>query len=470
MQYSIGSKERPLHVAIIGSGPSGFYTAEDLFKKEDFFVEVDMFERLPTPYGLVRAGVAPDHQKIKSVTKIYNNIAHLPQFRFWGNVKFGTDITKAELLGHFDAIIYAFGAQSDRKLAIKGENLRGNYSATEFVGWYNGHPDYRDIKFDFSCSDVAIIGMGNVAIDIARILARTENELSHTDIAEHAQDQFRNSKIENIYLIARRGPMQAAFTPVGTKSMLNMEEAAAYVNPAELKLEIESEKIIKETNDKRIIQNLKFLGAISKNDISSAAIKIQFLFRRSPLEIYGENGEIEGIKIVKNELFKDDYGNLKARATDVSEDLRVKMVFRSIGYKVNQIPDVPFDDKKGVIANENGRVVDEATRDIHPHEYVVGWAKRGPTGIIGTNKSDAIKTNELLIEDFKDKQSECWSNSHSRIIKKFLKSKKVNYVPFEDWRILDQIEIDEGEKKSKPREKITSVADMLNVIEKQKGL
>lgn len=468
MNYFIGSNERPLNVAVIGSGPSGFYIAESLLRQKELCVEIDMFESLPTPYGLVRAGVAPDHQQIKSVSKVYEKIAKLPQFRFWGNVHFGKDIQKAEILEYFDVVVYAVGAQSDRSIGIPGEELRGSYSATEFVGWYNGHPDYEHLTFDFSTQCVAVIGMGNVAMDIARILARTNEELSKTDIAKHALEQLAQSKIRNIYLIARRGPMQSAFTSAGTKEIPNLSKAVAVVDPSELKLEDVSKKILEDTKEKRIIQNLEFLDKISKNQESSQLRSIRFLFRRSPLEILGKDGVVNGLKIVKNELFQDEFGALKSRATEVSDDLEVGLVFRSIGYKVKPLPGVSFDSHRGVIANKNGRVVDAVSGKICPREYVVGWAKRGPTGIIGTNKSDAVETARLLLEDHKNQQAETMNDSQIHIIIKMLQSKKIRFVPFEDWKIIDKVEIEDGEKKSKPREKITTVKEMLEII-REKG-
>ncbi len=464
MALSIGSKSRPLTAAIIGSGPSGFYAADHLLKQEDLHVEVDMFDKLPTPYGLVRAGVAPDHQQIKSVSKIFEKLAQNSSFRFWGNVEFGKDVLKYEFFKYFDAIIYAVGTQSDRTMNIKGEDLVGSFSATEFVGWYNGHPDYRDLKIDFSSVNIAIIGMGNVAIDIARILAKSTEELSKTDIAQHALDQLTENKIKNIYLIARRGPMQAAFTPAGTKELFKMAEAIAYVNSEELKIEEETKKIIEETKEKRIIQNLQFLEQISKNDPTQHKKVIHFLFRRSPLELYGINKKVTGVKIVKNELFQDDFGNLKAKATDVCEDFSTSLVFRSIGYKTQPMQDVPFDDKKGIIANKDGRVFDLKNNKVIKSEYVTGWAKRGPSGVIGTNKPDSVETVNFLLEDFKNKTAEKFIDSQEFIIHSWLESKNVRFVPFEQWQILDSHEKEIGESRDKPREKVTSIEEMLEII------
>lgn len=464
MIVEIGSVSRPLAVAIIGSGPSGFYAAEHLLKQEILNIEVDMFERLPTPYGLVRAGVAPDHQQIKSVQKVYDKVAQNDHYRFWGNVTFGKDLLKSDFLKYFDAIIYAVGAQSDRSMNIKGEELKGSFSATEFVGWYNGHPDYKSLKFDFSGENVVIIGIGNVAIDVARILAKTVKELANTDIAQHALDQLAGSKIKNIYLVARRGPLQSAFTPAGTKGLLNMTEAVAYVNPNELIIEEETKKIIEDTNDKRILQNLKFLDQISTNNPNEYNRVVQFLFRRSPIEIFSTNNKVSGISIVKNELFEDEQGFLNARATDVCENINTHMVFRSIGYKLDAIKDVPHDNRKGIISNINGRVFDSENNKILKNEYVTGWAKRGPSGVIGTNKPDATETVNYLLEDFKNQKAEKFNKSQAIRIEKWLDNNNINYVPFNKWLILDSYEVESGLSKEKPREKITSVKEMLNII------
>lgn len=465
MDIAIGSQNRPLTVAIIGSGPSGFYAADHLIKQDNINIEVDMFDKLPTPYGLVRAGVAPDHQQIKSVTKIYEKLAQNEKFRFWGNIELGKDIPKSEFLNYFDAIIYAVGAQTDRKMNIDGENLKGCHSATDFVGWYNGHPEYKKLEFDFSSKNVIIIGIGNVALDIARIMAKTVEELSKTDIAQHALNKLSKSKIKNIYVIARRGPLQAAFTSAGTKELVHMTEAAAYVNPDELKLEEETGNIISQTSDKRIIQNLQFLEQISNNNPSYYSKIIRFLFRRSPLEIYGNNNEVSGIKIVKNELFKDEFGKLKAKATDVVEDIPAGLIFSSIGYMVNPLPEIPFDKARGTIANINGRVYDLNTKTIVKNEYVTGWAKRGANGVIGTNKPDSIETVDLLLKDFKNETGgDLPSNQKSRI-EMWLKSKKLNFVKFDQWKLLDNYETDLGESKNKPREKVTSINEMLKIIQ-----
>ncbi|MBF0278177.1 MAG: FAD-dependent oxidoreductase [SAR324 cluster bacterium] len=464
MKYQIGSENRPLSVAIIGSGPSAFYAAGDLLNRTELNVQVDMFDRLPTPYGLVRGGVAPDHQRIKNVTKIYERIASLPQFRFWGNVNFGTDISREEILKHFDCIVYAVGAKSDRQMGIPGEQLIGSYSATEFVGWYNGHPDYLDAQFDFSVEKVAIIGMGNVAIDVARILAKTPEELASTDIADYALEALKNSRVKNIYVIGRRGPVQAAFTSPEAKEMLELEQTEVIVDPEVLKLDGASQRFLDTTKNRDTVRTMEILQRIAGTEPEGKPRQLHLMFQYSPLEIYGSNERVSGIKLVKNKLVEGEGGRIKAEETGIIEELPVGLVLRSIGYKGVALPGVSFDEREGIIPNHNGRVVDERTKEICSREYVVGWAKRGPTGVIGTNKPDAIETTQHLLEDFRGQTAEAPEELKRESIEAWLKSKKIEYVTFEGWKRLDQHEIDEGAKKGKPRQKTTKIEDMLKII------
>lgn len=467
MSELIGTEKRPLSIAIIGSGPSGFYAAEALLKNSNIIAEVDMFEYLPTPYGLVRAGVAPDHQQIKAVAKVYDRIAHMDRFRFWGNVQFGKDITREEILDTFDTVIYAIGAQSDRAMGIPGEDLKGSHSATEFVAWYNGHPDYKDHSFDLSQEHVTIIGVGNVALDIARILALTPAEIAKTDIPHHVQEQLQQSKVKEINLIARRGPMQAAFTNTGTRELPHLEGAVAVVDRDELILEEQSEQIIEETQDKRIIQNLDFLNSISNNIPEANKKTIRFLFRRSPQEIIGADS-VEAVTIVHNELFADEHGKIHLEMTDVQEEIESGLVFRSIGYRVKPIDGIQADSARGVVSNVEGRVTDVESKEVLDGEYVVGWAKRGASGVIGTNKPDSYATVEKLIEDISGKSAEPEETKQVDKVTALLNSKEIHYVPFEDWKILDEIEVIEGSNREKPREKIVTVSDMLTKIKENK--
>ncbi|OMH37945.1 FAD-dependent oxidoreductase [Motiliproteus sp. MSK22-1] len=462
--YSLGSKDRPLKAAIIGSGPSGFYAAEGLLKKEGLWAEVDMFEYLPTPYGLVRAGVAPDHQSIKSITGIYDRIAHLPNFCFWGNVDIGQDISVDELEARFDLIIFAIGAQSDRAMCIKGEELKGCHSATAFVGWYNGHPDFRDYPIDLSGKRAVIIGMGNVATDIARILALSPAEMAKTDLADYAVQALSQSQLEEIEIVARRGPLQAAFTPVGVRKFPTLENATICVDPAELKLEAVSQTLLEKTEDKRILRNMEFLNRIVDNQPVPNKKTIRFIFRHSPTEIIGKNGVVQGIRLARNELFENDCGDLKISPGDAGEIHKADLVFNSIGYQVKPLEGIQIDERKGVIANRDGRLIDRDTRQIIPNRYVVGWAKRGANGVIGTNKPDSLATLECLFEDLSQKKITDKSPTTKQTTEQWLTSKDIRFVQFEDWKKIDQEELSHGDRKGKPREKITTVEQMLATI------
>ncbi len=460
MQFVIGSEQRPLRVAIIGSGPAAFYAAADLLKQEAHVV-VDMFERLPTPYGLVRGGVAPDHQKIKNVAKIYERTALRPPFRFWGNVTFGEDIGRDELLHYFDCLIYAVGSQSDRQMGIAGEDLTGSYSATEFVGWYNGHPDYQDRTFDLSVDSVAVIGMGNVAVDVARILAKTPGELAQTDMAEHALEALEESRVRKIYMIARRGPVQAAFTPPEARELMELEQTVTLVDPNVLKLDPASECELESAKNKETLRNMEIIRKMALFSGEEKPRQLHLMFQYSPVELFENDGRVCGIKLVKNELIQEDGGRIQARPLDEYEELPVGLVFRSIGYKGVALPGVPFDERNGVIPNQGGRVMDPQTRSELPREYVVGWAKRGPSGVIGTNKPDAGETARALLQDYVNRKAEADERCQPEAVENWLKSKNIRWVSFTDWKKIDEAEIEAGNPKGKPREKFTTIEAML---------
>ena len=463
MRFVIGSEQRPLRVAIIGSGPAAFYAAADLLK-QDAHIVVDMFERLPTPYGLVRGGVAPDHQKIKNVAKIYERIAMQPQFRFWGNVTFGEDIKRNELLHYFDCLIYAVGSQSDRQMGIAGEDLIGSYSATEFVGWYNGHPDYQDRAFDLSVESVAVIGMGNVAVDVARILAKTPKELSQTDMAQYAMDALKQSQVQKIYMIARRGPVQAAFSPPEARELMELEQTVTLVDPDVLKLDAVSEHELESTKHKDTIRNIGIMRKMAQFSGEEKPRQLHLMFQYSPVELFENDGRVCGIKLVKNELIQDEKGRINARPVEEYLEMSVGLVFRSIGYKGVALPGVPFDERNGIIPNQGGRVLNPQNQSVQPREYVVGWAKRGPTGVIGTNKPDAGETVRALLIDYIDRKAEVTEACKPEAIEGWLKSKNIDWISFADWKKIDNLEIEAGNTKGKPREKFTTIEAMLRKI------
>ena len=456
------------NIAVIGSGPAGFYATGELFRQQSWSIKVDMIDRLPTPYGLVRGGVAPDHQKIKSVTKIYNRIAENENFRFFGNVEFGSDILRSDVLEFYDAVIYAVGSPSDRSLGIPGEELPGSHSATEFVAWYNGHPDFREHKFNLSVKDVFIIGMGNVALDVARILAKTPEELSKTDIADYALETLFESQIEDIWLVGRRGPLQAAFTPVEAREFLEMISADVMLEGGHLRLDMESQRILETDASKDTRKNIEILKQISEKNSSNKKKRVHFLFLASPLEILG-NDRVEKIRMVRNELVMQDDGILRPQATGDLMEENAGLIFRSIGYHGNPLVDVPFDHNTGTIPNECGQIIDEhKDKSLCTREYVAGWIKRGPTGVIGTNKQDAVETVHRLLETILQEQIEPRHQIDSSGFESLLKERNVDFVSFEDWKLLDEYETESGQAQERPRVKVTSIEKMLETIRDKK--
>jgi ferredoxin--NADP+ reductase len=465
---NVGTKENPLRVAIIGAGPTGFYTAEHLFKRKDLAVEIDMYDSLPTPFGLVRAGVAPDHQKIKSVTNLYTRIAQKPGYRFFGNVKFGKDITLEDLQDHYHQIVFCTGAQSDNYLNIPGADLEGHHPATEFVAWYNGHPDFRDRQFDLSQEKVAVIGVGNVAIDVARILSLSHDELAKTDIADYALEALSNSGVKEVYIIGRRGPVQAKFTTPEVKELGELEEADVFTLPEEMELDELSQKELESTADRGTARKVELLKSYADNKPTGKPKQLTLRFLVSPVEMYGdEQGRLTGMKLVKNELYATDAGTLRPAATDQFEELEAGLVFRSIGYRGVPLPGIPFNQSWGVIYNEEGRIIDPDTNKPIVGEYTAGWIKRGPSGVIGTNKPDALETVEKMMEDLKEGSYLHPSNPDAADALKMVEERQPDYFSFEDWEKLDEIEVARGEEQNRPRVKFTTVKEMMEAVGKQ---
>ncbi|HVO69438.1 MAG TPA: FAD-dependent oxidoreductase [Aggregatilineaceae bacterium] len=465
MTPTLGSNAHPLRIAIVGSGPSGFYTAEHLLKQDRWTVEIDMYDRLPTPFGLVRGGVAPDHAKIKSVTRVYDRTAAHPNFRFYGNVTFGTDITHADLTRYYHAIIYAVGAQTDRRLDIPGEDLAGSHAATEFVGWYNGHPDYRDLSFDLAQERVAVIGNGNVATDVVRMLARSEAELHTTDVADYALEELRQSRVREIYMLGRRGPVQARFTTPELKELGELTDSDIVVAPKELDLDPLSQEYLLSGEDHTAAHNFEILKQFSQSAPSGRPKKIILRFLVSPVELIGSD-HVEAIKVVKNQICERKHF-LSPCPTDEFETIPVGLVFRSIGYRGMPLPDVPFDEENGIIPNAQGRILDTDHRAI-AGEYVVGWIKRGPTGIIGTNKPDAQETAKQVLNDIaRGKLLDPVEPAHDAV-DAWLRGRGVHFVTYDDWRILDRLEIERGARIGRPRVKFTDVEEMLAMLGEHK--
>ena len=394
----IGTEETPLRVAIVGAGPSGFYAAEHILKDGDLHAQVDLFDRLPTPFGLVRGGVAPDHPKIKSVIRVYEKTAARDGFRFFGNVKIGHDIEVEELERLYHAIVFTVGCETDRQLGIPGEDLPGSHAATAFVGWYNAHPDYADREFDLSSERAVVIGNGNVAMDVARMLALTDHELRQTDTADHAIEALDAKQIREIVVLGRRGPVQAAFTNPEIKELGEMEDADVVVDPAEVELDPASQAFLESDEaDKTTKVNVETLKEFSQRKPEGKKQRIVLRFLASPVEIKGD-GKVESIVVGRNELVEEG-GTLRAKDTGEREELECGLVLRSVGYTGIPIEGVPFDEHRGLILNEGGRILDSHDAGHKVGHYTAGWIKRGPSGVIGTNKKDALETVQHLLAD-----------------------------------------------------------------------
>lgn len=463
-QYPVGSEQRPLRTAIVGSGPSGFYAAEALLQQEDVVVDVDIFDRLPTPYGLVRFGVAPDHQKIKNVIRVYERTAAHPRFRFFGNVQFGRDLQAEDLTAHYDQVVFAVGNETDRRLNIPGEAFDGSYTATAFVAWYNGHPDYVDAHFNLDRQRVVVVGIGNVAMDVARVLAKSTDELAKTDISDYALESLRKSRVKEIVILGRRGAAQAAFTPKEIKEIGALEGVDLVVDPADVALDEDSRKLLADSKQAR--QNVTYLTEKSGEGLGTNPKKVFLRLLRSPVEITGENGQVTGVKIEKNVLYKDDKGSLRPRGTDEYETLSCGAVFRSVGYHGVPLPGVPFHEKWGIIPNERGRVIDPKTRKFVPGQYVVGWMKRGPSGLVGDNKPDAAETVRCMMEDIDGKVALVSENKQPQSVERLLSSRNIVYLTFADWKKLDALETENGKLVGKVRDKFVNLSDMLNAVGK----
>jgi ferredoxin--NADP+ reductase len=458
-----GTTEQPLRVAIIGAGPTGYYAADALLKNEaGVVVEVDVIDRLPTPYGLVRAGVAPDHQKIKAVTAAFDKIAANPRFRFFGGVEFGKDVVLAELRGHYHQILYCTGAQTDRRMGIPGEDLEGSHPATEFVAWYNGHPDFRDSAFDLSQERAAVVGVGNVAIDVARILCRTPEELATTDIADHALDALRKSRVKEVYLLGRRGPAQAAFTNPEIKELGELADADVVVRPEEVELDPLSRAALETGQDRATRKKVEILQGYALRKPAGKSRRLVVRFLVSPVELIGDaRGRVTTMRLVRNELYATATGALQPRATGQFEELPVGLVFRSVGYRGVPLPGVPFNDSWGVILNEKGRVLDPDTKQPVVGEYTAGWIKRGPTGVIGTNKPDAAETVQCMLEDLARDALLQPAHPASAAVEALVRQRQPNFVSYADWLRLNEVEVSRGRAQGRPRVKFTRVAEML---------
>jgi ferredoxin--NADP+ reductase len=452
--------DNALRIAVVGSGPAGFYAAGALLDADVRF-EVDMIERLPTPWGLVRLGVAPDHPKLKTVSRAFERIALKPGFRFFGNVEVGRDLTHQDLTQLYDAVIYAFGAQSDRRLGIPGEELPGSWSATELVAWYNGHPDFQELEFDLNVERAVVIGNGNVALDVARMLALTPEELAPTDTTDPAIEAIGASTISDIVVVGRRGPAQASWTTQELKELGELAGADVVVDPAELVLDPQSEASLEhDTNSRR---NMEVLRDFAAREPTGKPVTVRLRFLASPVAIHGDD-RVESIDLVRNRLEEQD-GRLVAVLTNERETLDCGLVFRSVGYRGVGLPELPVEERRGTIRNELGRVVDTDGRHV-AQSYCAGWIKRGPTGIIGTNKKDATETVAQLLEDVQAGRVSHREEVTPDAVEALLAERDTRAVMYLGWTSIDELERAAGEKLGRPRVKLRTWDELLEAAER----
>ena len=413
-----------------------------------------MIERLPTAWGLVRLGVAPDHPKLKDVSRAFERTALRPGFRFFGNVELGAAITHDDLVQLYDAVIYAVGAQTDNRLGVPGEELPGSWSATQFVAWYNGHPDFQELEFDLSGERAVVVGAGNVALDVARMLALTREELAPTDTTDRAIEAISESGIREIVVLARRGPAQAAFTTPELKELGELAGADVVVDPAELELDTASASSLEgNTNATR---NLEVLREFASREPTGKPRRVVLRFLVSPAAIVGEDA-VEAVEIVHNELVAED-GRISARATERRETIPAGIVFRSVGYRGVALPGLPFDPARGTLLNDGGRVLDQGGAPVGS-VYCAGWIKRGPTGVIGTNKKDATETVQLLLEDAA--AGRLPRIPEPRDLAEVLAERGGDPVLYAGWEEIDRVEKAAGEPHGRPRVKLHSWEELL---------
>jgi ferredoxin/flavodoxin---NADP+ reductase len=453
------SRIRP-RVAIVGAGPAGAFAASALLRSWGD-AEIDLFERLPTPWGLLRGGVAPDHQEIKRLDDTFDRETLQRGCRFLGNVEVGVDISHPELMRHYSAVIYATGAQTDKSLGIPGEDLPGSWAATEFVAWYNGHPDYRGLQFDLSAKRAVVIGNGNVAADVTRLLTLSVPELERTDVADHALEALRESQVEEVIVLGRRGPAQAAFTSAELRELGRLDGVEVRVDPADTELDPVSRQWLDEEGTFTARKNVELLRDFAARPAQSGARRrIDLRFLTSPVEIRG-SGKVEAIDVGRNEVVRGEDGMLRARALDAGvETIECGLILRSVGYRAVPLPDVPFDERSYVLPNERGRVL-TPDGDLLPGVYAVGWIKRGPNGILGTNKRDSAETVSCLVEDLRAGALPQPPEPAREQVDKLLAERRPDLVTAEGWRAIDTHELERGEREGRPRVKLASRDELL---------
>ncbi|MGD9665516.1 MAG: FAD-dependent oxidoreductase [Novosphingobium sp.] len=433
------------HLAIIGSGPAGYYSAEAAQKQWGDDVRIDIFDRLPVPYGLIRTGVAPDHQSIKAVSRRYEKTALSDNVRFVGNVSVGQDVTVDELKGLYDAVIFATGAPNDRPLAIPGDDLANVYGSAAFVGWYNGHPQFATLDPDLTGKNAIIIGMGNVALDVARILSKTRAEFEGSDIVAHALDVLDTSRLEKITILGRRGPHQIAMTPKELGELGHLSRATPRVTPADLPPE--GDDAVLEPGQRKSVAHLRSFAAIPESMRADATIEVEFRFFGAPKAVLGENGRVSGLEVAETALTGG-----KLIETGKTEVLPCDLLVSCIGYRTSPIPGVPFDERMGRFANDDGRIL--------PGLYAVGWARRGPSGTIGTNRPDGFSVIDKIQEDFESGVLGQSPREGRAGFDRLVEQRKLDVVTFRDWKKIEEAE-EKAAREGAPREKFVHVEHMI---------
>ncbi len=447
-----------LRLAVIGAGPAGIYASDLIIKAQrDFDVSIDLFDLLPAPYGLVRYGVAPDHPRIKGIIKALYEVLDRGDIRFFGNVQYGTDIKLSDLKKHYNAVIFATGAIKDADLNIPGIDLDGSYGAADFVNWYDAHPDF-PLTWPLNAKQIAVIGNGNVALDVARMLIKLPDDLLATDIPEHVYKGLKSSPVTDVHVFGRRGPAQVKFSPLELREALHVNGVQAIVDPEDFQFDQGSQEAIDSNNQIRVM--VKTLEDLKDDPQQAQERRLHLHFFHSPLEVVGENGKVSAIKFERTKL--DGTGNVVGTGKVV--EYPVQAVYRAVGYFGSELDQIPFDSKAGVISNEEGRVLDGSGKHI-PGVYCTGWIKRGPVGLIGHTKADAIETIGHLIED----RASWWNpeQPHESAIVETLSSRGVEFIDWTHWLRIDAQEKRLGQSEGRERIKLFDRDQMLKVSKEQ---
>jgi ferredoxin--NADP+ reductase len=447
-----------LRLAIVGAGPAGIYAADLIIKSElrDFDVSIDLFDLLPAPYGLVRYGVAPDHPRIKGIIRALYEVLDRGDIRFFGNVEYGKDISLDDLKTHYNAVIFSTGAVKDANLNIPGIDLEGSFGAAAFVNWYDAHPDF-ERTWDLSAREIAVLGNGNVALDVARVLAKPAEVMLSTDIPDNVYQGLRASQATDVHVFGRRGPAQVKFSPLELREAVHLEDVDTIVYDEDFQYDEGSQKAIDSNNQTRVM--VKTLEDLRSNEVTGAKRRLHLHFFSAPVEILEKDGKVAGIKIERTKL--DGTGNVKP--TGEFREFPIQAVYRAVGYFGSELSEVPFDEKAGVIPNDKGRVLDSDGKHIQG-VYATGWIKRGPVGLIGHTKSDAIETIAQIIED----KSNWWSpaSPSEDSITDLLTSRKIDFVGWPEWLRIDAEEKRLGEAEERERIKLVEREDFLAVAKK----